>query len=72
MDSVWTEAEKAGVNQMLEYAFLGSPETVERALQLFLDKTGVDELMVASHLYSLEARLRSLELLATMFGRNKE
>jgi luciferase family oxidoreductase group 1 len=72
MDSVWTEAEKAGVNQMLEYAFLGSAETVEKSLQIFLDKTGVDELMVASHLYSLEARIRSLELLATMFGKNKK
>jgi luciferase family oxidoreductase group 1 len=70
MDSVWTEAEKAGVNQMLEYAFLGSPGTVERALQLFLDKTGVDELMVASHLYSLEARLRSLELIGSIFRKD--
>ena len=43
---------------------LNSPKTVENALREFVDKIGVDELMVSSAIYDHAARLRSYELLA--------
>lgn len=62
MDKIWTPAEKAGVQQMLTYSFRGSREKVQDALQQFLEETAVDEIMMASHLYDLEARKKSLGL----------
>jgi alkanesulfonate monooxygenase SsuD/methylene tetrahydromethanopterin reductase-like flavin-dependent oxidoreductase (luciferase family) len=43
---------------------VGSPETVRRALQAFVERTGADELMVSAAVYDQPARLRSYELLA--------
>jgi len=65
---VWTPAEKAGVMQMMQYSFIGSSDTVERSLQTFLDSTGVDEIMIASHVYDLEARMKSLDRVAAIFS----
>lgn len=69
MKEIWTEAEQAGVQQMLKYSFTGSPETIKTSLERFLKQTGVDELMVASHLYDLHARKHSLKLLKEFAGR---
>lgn len=52
------------VSQMLKYSFVGSKETVKSQIQLFLDETGVDELMVACAMYNLNDRLKSVRLLA--------
>jgi len=70
MDGIWTEREKAGVLQMLEYSFTGSRDSVQTSLQSFLDKTGVNEMMIASHLYDLNARKTSLELLSSCFKKS--
>ena len=67
MEGVWTEAEELGVLQMMEYSFIGNATTVSASLQSFLDKTGVDEIMVASHVFGLPAKMRSLELTASLF-----
>ena len=67
MDAMWTDAEKAGVLQMLQYSFIGSQGTVANSLQTFLDKTTVNEVMVTSHLFSIDARLRSLALTSELF-----
>ena len=63
MDDIWTAAEKAGVEQMTKYSFAGNRETVKTQLQKFVEETGVNELMVASHLYDMQARKHSLTLL---------
>jgi len=52
---------------MTTYSFLGTPETIGKSLQAFVDDTQVDEIMVASHLYDLDARMRSLELISSLF-----
>jgi alkanesulfonate monooxygenase SsuD/methylene tetrahydromethanopterin reductase-like flavin-dependent oxidoreductase (luciferase family) len=52
---------------MLKYAFVGSPSTVRRGLEQFVEQTGVDEVMVVSAIFDHAARLRSYELLAEMF-----
>jgi luciferase family oxidoreductase group 1 len=67
MEEVWTEPERAAVHQMMQYSFVGSGETVKKKMQSFLDSTGVDEIMVASHIYNVEAKMRSLEIVASLF-----
>lgn len=52
------------LNQMLKYSFVGSKETVKKQVQDFLDKTGVDELIVVSSTYAIEDRLKSARLFA--------
>lgn len=63
----WTEPEKLALQQMMKYSFIGSPDKVKEQLQSFLDRTGVDEIMVASHIYDLEAKMKSYGLVAPMF-----
>lgn len=48
--------------RMQQYAFVGSKATVKEKTEEFLSKTGVSELMIASHLYHHEDRLKSIEL----------
>lgn len=54
--------------QRFRYAFIGDKETVQPKVASFLEQTGVDELMIVSHLYDHAARLRSFELVAEMFA----
>ena len=66
IETYWTPVEKLQASRMLSCSFVGSPKTVESALREFVDKTGVDELMVSSAIYDHAARLRSYELLAVL------
>ncbi len=61
---IWSDAERFGVDHALRESVVGSPETVQRGIESFLKKTGVDELMVASQIYDHSARLRSFEIVA--------
>lgn len=67
MEGIWTEPEKAAIEHMTHYAFTGSLATVQNGLEDFLVQTGVDEIMVASHIYDLEAKMRTYELIAPLF-----
>ena len=49
-------------------SIVGSPDTVRRGLEQFVERTGADELIVASAIYDHAARLRSYELLASLRG----
>ncbi len=53
--------------QMAKYSFIGSPHTVYEKTQQFLNETGADELMVVSHIYDHEDRIKSYRLFAEMF-----
>jgi luciferase family oxidoreductase group 1 len=57
-------AERAMLNQTLSCSFVGSPDTVLRGLQAFLDQTQADELIATGHIYDHLARLRSFELIS--------
>jgi alkanesulfonate monooxygenase SsuD/methylene tetrahydromethanopterin reductase-like flavin-dependent oxidoreductase (luciferase family) len=48
---------------MLRRSFVGSPETVQAELSLFVAETEADELILASAIYDHAARIRSYELL---------
>ncbi|MBN9035575.1 MAG: LLM class flavin-dependent oxidoreductase [Rhizobiales bacterium] len=54
----------AMLSQVLTHAVVGSPETVRRGLAAFVERTGVDEVIVTSQIYDHAARVRSYELLA--------
>ncbi len=62
IESYWSPAEKQWVEKALKYSFVGSPETVERGLRTFLDRTQPDELMIGAHLFDHQARICSIEI----------
>jgi luciferase family oxidoreductase group 1 len=64
MDGLWTPVEEAMVGNAFREAVVGSPATVKRGIGQFLQRTGVDELMVTAAIYDHTARLRSFELVA--------
>jgi len=57
-------AERALLDNVLACTAIGSPDTVRRALQAFIERTGADELMVAGQIHDHAARLRSFEIVA--------
>jgi luciferase family oxidoreductase group 1 len=52
------------VQQMSKYAFIGSKETVKKKVKAFIDQTEVDELIVATHVFDVKDRIKSVELFA--------
>ena len=72
MESLWTPAEKAGVDHSLMYSFVGSAETVSQGLRDFIAANRPDELMITAHIHDQTARLHSLELVAAIRGRIAE
>ena len=52
------------LDDFLGCSFVGNRDTVLRGLQEFVDRTGADELIIASQIHDHEARLRSYELIA--------
>jgi len=64
MAGLWSPLEQAGVEHAFREAVVGSPATVRRGLDDFLQRTGIDELMVTAAIYDHAARLRSFELVA--------
>lgn len=67
MDNIWSEAERAAIQNMMRYSFIGDTKTVKEKLQDFTDKTKVDEIMVASHIYDLKEKIHCYELIASLF-----
>lgn len=55
--------ERAGMEEMLAVAVVGSPDTVRRGVDTFVERTGADELMVVCPVFDHAKRLRSFELL---------
>lgn len=64
MEGRWSDFERAGVEHALRYSVVGSPETVRRGLEAFIDLTKADEIMVTAQIFDHSARLRSFEILA--------
>jgi hypothetical protein len=48
--------------RMMQFAFVGSKEKVQSQTKDFINKTGVDEVIVASHIYDHEARVNSYKI----------
>jgi len=70
MDLLWSAEEQAAVHQMFYYSFVGSTDTLATRLTTFAQDTHVDEIMIATHVYEVIAKIRSLELTASLFKTN--
>lgn len=64
MEGIWSPTERQMVNQTMQYALVGSPDTVREKLLRFVAATEVDEVIVSMPIYDIEARLHSVTLLA--------
>lgn len=64
INTILDPSEVAMLQQMLGYTFMGSPEKIQTTLQLFLEKTKVNEVMAVTHIYDQEARLHSYKIFA--------
>jgi luciferase family oxidoreductase group 1 len=64
----YTPTDRTRIAQNRARVSVGSPKTVKAQLETLIAATQADELMVTSMIYSHEARKRSYELLARIFG----
>ena len=55
---------RAMLEQVLSCSAIGAPDTVERQMKDFINRTGADELMITSQIYDHAARLRSYHITA--------
>jgi len=62
MDKLWSPYEEEAVNQMLAVSFIGGPETIKSKMEDFLEQTQVDEVIVTSHIFDQDAKLKSYRL----------
>jgi luciferase family oxidoreductase group 1 len=60
--------EHPSVQQMTRYTFIGSKPTVKKQIKTFLEKTGVDELIVATNCHNHKDRIKSLQLFAEIMN----
>ncbi|MFO1026145.1 MAG: LLM class flavin-dependent oxidoreductase [Acetobacteraceae bacterium] len=64
MDSRLDPMGRAMLADSLAHACVGSPDTVRAKLQIFLQRTGADEIMATANIHDHAARKRSFELFA--------
>jgi luciferase family oxidoreductase group 1 len=66
IDAFWLPGEKIQVSSLLSRAVVGSAETARQALDLLVEETRADELMIVSPIFDHSARLRSYEIFADL------
>ncbi|PWA12039.1 LLM class flavin-dependent oxidoreductase [Pueribacillus theae] len=66
MEGLYTEFEKAALQQRLNSSIVGGPEKVRKELTAFIERTKADELIINTQIYDHEARLRSYEILSKL------
>ena len=68
LNATWTMREQATFEEKLASTstIVGSPETVKRKLESFIKDTRANEIIINSHIFHQEDRLRSYELVAEM------
>jgi luciferase family oxidoreductase group 1 len=64
LNTISSALEQAMVGRAFRESVIGSPETVKRGIEAFLERTQVDELLVTGAIYDHAARRRSIELTA--------
>jgi len=68
MDSRLDPMARAMLDDTLACAIVGSPETVRRGLEAFVNRTGADELIVTTSVHDHALRRRSFSILAEVHG----
>ena len=56
--------EREILNQSQSCSVVGAPDTIRTGVAEFVERTGADEVMVVSHIFDHDARLRSFEITA--------
>ncbi|PWK13076.1 LLM class flavin-dependent oxidoreductase [Tumebacillus permanentifrigoris] len=69
MEGLWTDAEKAALEERQSSTIIGSPETVRMKMQAFLDQTQADEIIVNAQIFDHAKRLHSYEIVSQVSGR---
>ncbi|WP_312819282.1 LLM class flavin-dependent oxidoreductase [Kaistella carnis] len=69
MDEIWNPMEKSHVQRMLRMSFIGSEETLVKDFKEFQNLFGVDEIMITSHIYEHDARVKSYEIIRNAVDR---
>ncbi|WP_072927121.1 luciferase-like monooxygenase [Nissabacter archeti] len=64
IDSLWSPAERFGVEQSLRMSVVGDKKSIRHGLQALLRETQADELMINGQIYDHQARLRSFEIVS--------
>lgn len=64
----FTPRERAIADDWLAHAVHGTPDAVRAGLTELVSRTGADELMLTANVHGAAERLRSLELIADVFG----
>ena len=57
-------AERQIIEQSQSCSVIGAPDTIRAGVAAFVERTGADEVMIVSHIFDHDARLRSLEITA--------
>ncbi len=63
-ETTLSPAERAMLNEGSDGLVVGDPDQVREGIDRFLERTGVDELMVTTHVFDHAARKRSFEIVA--------
>ncbi|AZI34066.1 LLM class flavin-dependent oxidoreductase [Kaistella carnis] len=69
MDEIWNPMEKSHVQRMLRMSFIGGEETLVKDFKEFQNLFGVDEIMITSHIYEHDARVKSYEIIRNAVDR---
>ena len=64
----FSEAEKAFLDDKFRLAAVGSPDQVRDTIDRLADQFGAEEVMAVTITHDFDARLRSYELLAEVYG----
>jgi len=64
MEGRWNPAERDHIQRMTRCSAVGSPEMVRQKLEVILDATEADELILTGQIFDHAARLRSFEIAA--------
>jgi luciferase family oxidoreductase group 1 len=67
MAGLWSDLERAQLEHVLRCSVVGSPETVRRGVEAFVEQNQPDEVMVTAMIFDHAARLRSFEILSDVW-----
>jgi alkanesulfonate monooxygenase SsuD/methylene tetrahydromethanopterin reductase-like flavin-dependent oxidoreductase (luciferase family) len=67
MDALWSPLERMQVEHVLREAIVGGPDALRLRLEAFIARTGADELMITSHIHDHTARVRSYDIVSSLW-----
>lgn len=60
---------RQAVENMTACAFIGNAQTIDSRLNDFISEYGIDEIMVSSHIFEPEDKIKSFEIVAELMGK---